>query len=161
MRVTVATNGADKIMEKPILSKCGYRCDLCLAYQGNVQKSDDRKKLSDGWFQIYGFRIEPENIICDGCVSGDNPRLIDKNCPVRPCAILKSVDTCGSCNNCICDKLKQRIVSRKTFEEKVGRKFSEDEYQCFVRPYESEKRLKQMQTKSKNQSHDKCFNGTP
>ena len=99
-------------MEKPIISKCGYRCDLCLAYQKNVQRKDERIKLSDGWYEIYGFRIEPEDIICDGCVSGENPRLVDKNCPVRPCAVDKNLGTCASCSEYICEKLKQRIVNK-------------------------------------------------
>lgn len=49
-------------MAEKILTKCGYRCDLCLAYKENVDKHDQRDILSDGWFEIYGFRIEPQNL---------------------------------------------------------------------------------------------------
>jgi len=131
-------------MSEEILTKCGYRCDLCLAYRGNVENKDERLKLSDAWFEIYGFRIEPENIVCDGCVSCDNPRLIDKECPVRPCVISKGISNCAECDEYICDKLKQRIVSRKDVERELGRKLSEDEYTCFVLPYESKPRLEKI-----------------
>lgn len=35
-----------------VLSRCGYRCDLCLAYAPNVQAHPEyRQTLSDGWFK--------------------------------------------------------------------------------------------------------------
>jgi hypothetical protein len=128
-------------MEREILTRCGYRCDLCLAYGENVKKNDRRRELSDGWFAIYGFRVEPEDIVCDGCVSGDNPRLIDKGCPVRPCVTAKGIANCGHCQEYICDKLLQRIVSREVLEAKAERTFSQEEYELFVKPYESKIRL--------------------
>lgn len=128
-------------MEKEIITKCGYRCDLCLAYQPNVKVKDRRKELSDGWYNLYGFRIEPQDIICDGCVSCENPRLIDNTCPVRPCVIKKGIGNCASCSEFICDKLKQRIVERKEIENKLNRKLTEKEYKLFIKPYESKARL--------------------
>ena len=35
-----------------ILSRCGYRCDLCLAYQPNIQAHLKRQLISDGWFVL-------------------------------------------------------------------------------------------------------------
>lgn len=128
-------------MKTAIITKCGYRCDLCLAYRENVAKKDERQKLSDGWFRIYGFRIPADKIICDGCVSCVNPRLIDKNCPVRPCVISKEFSTCAECGEFICDKLSSRIVSRKKLEKELGRVFSDEDYSDLIRPYESKPRL--------------------
>ena len=55
---------------EPILTRCGYRCDLCLAYWPNITANPaNRQKLSDGWFKYFGFRIPPEEIQCDGCMS--------------------------------------------------------------------------------------------
>ena len=124
-----------------ILSKCGYRCDLCLAYRPNVQKDDRRQELSDGWFQIYGFRIEPESIACDGCVSSDSPNLIDKNCPVRPCVVSRNIENCAYCHEFVCEKHKERGVDRADLENTLGRSLDEVEYELFVRPYEAERRL--------------------
>lgn len=124
-------------MTQEILTKCGYRCDLCLAYKENVEKQDQRAILSGGWYDIFGFRIEPENIFCEGCVSCESPILIDKNCPVRPCVISKNLETCAECEEYICDKLKGRIVEKRNFEEKLKRNLSGFEYDNFVHPYES------------------------
>jgi hypothetical protein len=128
-------------MTQEVLTKCGYRCDLCLAYIKNVERQDQRTSLSDGWYDIYGFRIEPEDIYCEGCVSSENPVLVDKNCPVRPCVISKSIENCSGCDDYICDKLKGRIVDKKNLEEKIKRILSAYEYENFVFPYESKARL--------------------
>ena len=136
-------------MEKEIITKCGYRCDLCLAYKPNVEKKDQRSLLSDNWFNLYGFRIEPNDIVCEGCVSGENPLLIDKNCPVRPCVVLKGIDNCAYCDEYICNKLKQRIVSRDSIEDKLNKKLSDKEYELFVKPYESKVRLDKIRESQK------------
>lgn len=129
-------------MDSVVLSKCGYRCDLCLAYGPNIEKEDRRQELSDGWFSIFGFRIEPESIWCDGCVSSESPELIDKNCPVRPCVIGKNLENCAFCPEFVCDKHKLRSVDRVDLEQHLNREFDESEYQRFVRPYEAERRLR-------------------
>ena len=131
-------------MKQEILTKCGYRCDLCLAYKPNVENIDQRQLLSDGWFNLYGFRIEPQNIICEGCISCEDPILIDTDCPVRPCVIDKGIDNCTFCDDFICDKLKQRIVERQGIEMKLNRKLTDTEYELFIKPYESMTRLEKI-----------------
>jgi hypothetical protein len=129
------------LMEDAIISRCGYRCDLCLAFKPNVEKKDERVLLSNGWFEIFGFRIEPEKILCEGCVSCENPELIDVHCPVRPCVIRKDIPNCAYCEEFICDKLIQRIVHREGIEKSIKRKVTEEEYILFIKPYESKERL--------------------
>lgn len=134
-------------MDKVVLSKCGYRCDLCLAYAPNVEKHDRRQELSDGWFAIYGFRIEPVDIVCEGCVSSESPVLIDESCPVRPCVMAKGLANCAYCAEFVCEKHKQRGVVRSDMEAKIGRRIGDYEYQHLVRPYEAERRLLQIRHK--------------
>ncbi|MFH0815768.1 MAG: DUF3795 domain-containing protein [Methanobacteriota archaeon] len=138
-----------KSESREILSKCAYRCDLCLAYGPNVAGEDRRAELSDGWHAIFGFRIPPENIVCDGCASGENPRLIDKGCPVRPCVVARKLDNCGQCGDYPCVKIGERIVSRTELEKKLGRKLTRREHELFVKPYESGKRLENIQKQRK------------
>ncbi len=126
---------------KPILTRCGYRCDLCLAYKPNVEKHpSNQQKLSDGWCQYFGFRLPPEIIICDGCMS-ENARLIDRGCPVRPCVIEKGLDHCAQCELYICDKLRERLVVYAEVKNRVNAEIPEDDYLCFIRPYENKQRL--------------------
>ncbi|MCU0485303.1 MAG: DUF3795 domain-containing protein [Anaerolineales bacterium] len=125
----------------PILSRCGYRCDLCLAYVPNLaQNPANAQLLSDGWYQYFGFRVLPEDIYCDGC-RAENPKLIDKDCPVRPCVIAWGFDTCAECSGYICDKLSLRIVDRGMWE---GTDVPEEDYQRFIRPYENKRRFDAM-----------------
>ena len=124
-----------------ILTRCGYRCDLCLAYKPNIDSNpSNREILSDGWYKYFGFRLLPEEIYCDGCMT-DDPKLIDKNCPVRPCVISKGLDNCSQCDDYICDKLTQRIVIYEDIKGKVNAEIPEEDYLCFIRPYENKRRL--------------------
>lgn len=124
-----------------VITRCGYRCDLCLAYRPNVERDDRRRALSDGWAKYFGFRIPPERIVCDGCVSPGQPRLVDEGCPVRPCVIARGFGTCAACGAYVCDKLRQRIVDRAEVERRCGAPVPERDYELFVRPYESRARL--------------------
>jgi len=126
---------------KPILTRCGYRCDLCLAYRPNIEKNPlNQQKLSDGWFKYFGFRIQPENILCDGCMA-ENARLIDQGCPVRPCVLEKGLDNCAACDEYVCEKLKERIVVYEEVKQRVGLEIPMDDYLCFIQPYENMGRL--------------------
>jgi Protein of unknown function (DUF3795) len=126
---------------EPVLSRCGFRCDLCLAYKPNVQNNpSNQQKLSDGWHRYFGFRLLPEKIICDGCMS-DNPRLIDQACPVRACVIEKGLNNCSQCNEYVCEKLKERLVVLEEVRSRVGMEIPENDYLCFIHPYENKKRL--------------------
>jgi hypothetical protein len=126
---------------RPVLTRCGYRCDLCLAYRPNVEKNpSNQKKLSDGWFKYFGFRIEPEDILCDGCMT-QQAQLIDQGCPVRPCVLEKGLENCAACDEFICEKLKERIVSYAEVKRRVGRNILQDDYYYFIQPYENKRRL--------------------
>jgi hypothetical protein len=126
---------------KPILTRCGYRCDLCLAYKPNVEKNpSNQQELSDGWFKYFGFRLPPESILCDGCMA-DHPKLIDSACPVRPCVIERRLDNCAQCDDYVCEKLTQRLVVFEDIRQKAGGSVPEEDYQCFIRPYENKRRL--------------------
>jgi hypothetical protein len=82
---------------EPVLTRCGYRCDLCLAYRPNVEAHpENRQILSDGWHTYFGFRIPADQICCDGCMSED-PKLIDTACPVRPCVLERGLASCATC----------------------------------------------------------------
>jgi hypothetical protein len=128
----------------PSLTRCGYRCDLCLAYILNVELNPaNQQKLSDGWFKYFGFRIEPQNIVCDGCMA-DLPRLIDQGCPVRPCVIEKGLDNCASCDEYVCAKLKERIVLYEEVKQSFDHDIPVDDYVCFIQPYENKRRLDEL-----------------
>ena len=129
-------------MAKEILTRCGYRCDLCLAFKDNIETNDQREFLSDTWYKIYGFRIMAQEIYCEGCISSDNPKLIDKKCPVRPCVIEKGLENCSQCNDYPCELFNQRKVTNESFsKDKI---LSRKEYFKGIKPYENEKRFEEI-----------------
>lgn len=129
---------------EPILARCGYRCDLCLAHRPDVERRPaDRAKLSDGWITYFGFRIAPEKNRCDGCLA-EHPHLIDSTCPVRPCVLERGLENCSLCGEYICGKLKERIVVREDAARRAGMEIPEDDYRCFILPYENFLRLRQL-----------------
>ena len=125
----------------PILARCGFRCDLCLAYRPNVERNPaNQQKLSDGWYKYFGFRLPPEKIICDGCLA-ENPQLIDQACPVRPCVLAKGLENCAQCEQYACEKLVERLVVYAEVNKRVNAEIPDDERVCFIQPYENKTRL--------------------
>ena len=121
-----------------ILAYCGYRCDLCPAYEKNPAFDVDKAQISSKWFQYFGFRIPPEEIDCVGCKN--DGKHADSECPVRPCAIEKNVENCAYCENFGCESL----VSRMDFIENYVKDIEnipEDDYKLFIAPYLGKKRL--------------------
>ena len=120
-----------------IIAKCGYRCDLCPAYEPNVKSDADIKRMCDAWAKYFGFQIPPEEFSgCAGCIKEG----ADPNCPVRPCAIEKDVENCAHCDQFACDKLKTRV----NFVEEKIKDFSnipQDDYDLFIKPFISKERL--------------------
>lgn len=126
---------------EPILARCGYRCDLCLAYAPNIDKHPEKQQvLSDGWFRYFGFRLPPEKVRCDGCMA-ENPSLIDTACPVRSCVIERGFDNCAQCEDFVCDRLGQRLVDYEEVAQRIGVPILEEDRERFIKPYEAEPRL--------------------
>jgi hypothetical protein len=118
---------------EPIMTRCGYHCYLCFAYKPNVaQNPSNQQKLGDGWYECFGFRLSPSEICCDGCVT-DNPKLIDRSCPVRPCVIEKEIDNCSQCEHYVCDKLRERLVVYEQVRLRLGADILAEDRTCFIR----------------------------
>jgi hypothetical protein len=135
-----------------VLTRCGYRCDLCLAYRPSIEADPGSARvLSDGWHRYFGFRIPPEEIACDGCLSEDGHR-IDATCAVRACVIAHAVENCAACPDFeqgstgqpgdLCATLTTRDVTRAEVEARLGAVVSEEDYLRFIQPYENMARLK-------------------
>ena len=132
-----------------ILTRCGYRCDLCLAYRPNVEANPSNQQIvSDGWFRYFGFRIPPEEIICDGCMAED-PRLIDRECPVRPCVIDRGLDNCAQCVDFACERLRKRLVTYESVVERISGDIPEKDRARFIVPYENVARLENIRKQQK------------
>jgi hypothetical protein len=129
---------------REILTKCGYRCDLCPSYNENIKSEEDKKAVSDGWQKCFGFKIPPEEIGCAGCLN--KGKLADSGCPVRPCVIEKDLDNCAYCNEYCCEKLATRLNFVDEYKKNPAN-ISEEDYNKFVIPYISKPRLHEIRRK--------------
>jgi hypothetical protein len=121
-----------------IISRCGYRCDLCPAYEPNIKSLDGRKRVSAGWLKYFGFRTSPEEIGCVGCLNEGKQAY--EGCPVRPCVLERGLLNCAYCSEFGCDTLRPIM----DFAEQLAERFKdmpEEDYEMFVRPYEGRERL--------------------
>jgi hypothetical protein len=121
-----------------IISRCGYRCDLCLIYRDNLKGVKDRERFRDGLLKYYGHELTLEECYCDGCLTDDreNPVLITADCRVRPCAIAKGLDNCASCDRYPCHDLESRFFDYGKVKERFGAPIPEEDYRLFIMPYE-------------------------
>ena len=132
---------------EPVLSLCGFRCDLCLAYQPNIEAHpENRQILSDGWHTYFGFRLPPEAIFCAGCSAEGKPTL-DRDCPVRPCASARGMPNCAHCENYICEKLTERLIDFDQIQAKFDHPIPAEDRRRFLLPYENAQRLSDLRDK--------------
>lgn len=100
-----------QIKKKPNrkLTMCGYCCDMCKAFQGNIRKKDERECLSGYWQKYYELNIPIEEIRCDGCrCRKADAHRIDSECPVRACVLEKQLSDCSECAQYPCETFMAR-----------------------------------------------------
>ena len=122
-----------------VVALCGYRCDLCPAYDENIKNKDNRQEISEGWKRYFEFEIPSEEIGCVGYIS--EGKHADVNCPIRPCALEKKVENYAHCDNFLCEKLQSRVEFIERLLEKCANNVPEEDYRLFFEPYLSRKRL--------------------
>jgi hypothetical protein len=118
---------------EPMLSKCGYRCDLCPAHESNLKSEADKKKMCDAWNKYIGGNTEPEVIsACGGCQAEGEQG--DESCSVRPCAIGRGVETCANCEDFDCEKLKSKMdfVAQSV---KDPDNIPKEDYERYIKPF--------------------------
>jgi hypothetical protein len=135
-----------KIKKKPnekIITMCGYRCDLCKAFAGNIKKNDQRQQLSEMWKKYYNLEIAAEDIYCDGCrCIKKGAKRIDGGCPVRECVINNAINSCADCNKYPCSLFEQHEgLCFEKAQMMKGDSFCEKEYYEFILAYDNKSRL--------------------
>jgi hypothetical protein len=126
-----------------IVARCGYRCDLCIIFKGNLKGPEDRARFRDGLLKYYRHRIALEECYCEGCLTPDSERpvLVTADCPVRACAMAKGLDNCAGCAGYPCRNLKRRFIDRRKVRARFGAPIPEEDYRDLIMPYESQRVL--------------------
>ncbi|MEW6364939.1 MAG: DUF3795 domain-containing protein [Acidobacteriota bacterium] len=129
-----------------IHGRCGYRCDLCPAFERNQRGPEDRERISAGWKKYYDFEMPTAEIVCAGCrFEGHH---LDDECKVRPCAETRGYSTCAECQEGdSCDLLKKKACAISKHKEQHGASMPPEDYQLFIAPYESRIYLEKLRRK--------------
>jgi hypothetical protein len=135
---------------KPIIGRCGYRCDLCLIYKDNLRAPQDRERFRNGLLKYFGYRMTLDECYCDGCLTPDSehPILVTADCLVRPCVLAKGLENCASCDEYPCSKLQKKFIDYGKVRERYGAPIPDEDYRRFVMPYENKPVLEQIRQKA-------------
>ena len=90
------------------IAYCGLNCEKCEARLATVNNDNElRIKVAGEWSELNAAEITPEMINCTGCrIDGVKTPYCDSLCPIRQCALERTVETCGSCPEMeTCEKL--------------------------------------------------------
>jgi hypothetical protein len=90
-----------------MIAYCGIVCTECPAFIATQQNDDaKRKQVAEMWSKQYKMPVKPEDINCDGCISGGK-RLLNycAICEIRKCGQGKGVINCAYCHDYGCEKL--------------------------------------------------------
>jgi hypothetical protein len=93
-------------MEK-MIAFCGLDCTECPTLLATREDNDQkRKQVAELWSKEYKADFKPEDINCDGCLSG-NGRLFShcSVCEIRLCGREKALKNCAFCQDYPCQKL--------------------------------------------------------
>lgn len=101
---------------KNFIAYCGLDCETCGARVATINDDNElRRKVAKSWSELNGVEITPEMITCSGCrIDGVKTPYCESLCPIRPCAISKEYETCGSCGEmATCDKVGMIIGNKE------------------------------------------------
>jgi hypothetical protein len=95
-----------------MIAYCGIVCTECPAYLATQQNDDaKRKKVAEMWSKQFKMPVKPEDINCDGCISGSK-RVLNycAVCEIRKCGQGKAVLNCAYCEDYGCEKLSKFLA---------------------------------------------------
>jgi hypothetical protein len=121
------------------LGFCGDDCNACPRYVAT--QSGDKgqlKKVAALWHKVgyLGKIVPPEELICHGC----SPTKLCAYDNIRECALKKSVENCGKCENYSCEKVLKVFERTESFAKTCKEKCSKEEYKCLQKAFFSKRK---------------------
>lgn len=86
---------------RDFIAYCGLDCETCEARVATINDDQQlREKVAKEWSEMNNVEITPEMINCTGCrIPGVKTPFCQSMCPIKICAEVKGVETCGSCGS--------------------------------------------------------------
>ena len=94
-----------------MLAYCGLACETCpirlaTLEPDEVARAARREDIARILSEIYGMPSKAEDITdCDGCRAGGRLLKGCRECPIRPCAMVRGVESCAFCPDYPCARL--------------------------------------------------------
>lgn len=84
---------------KEFIAYCGLDCEKCEARIATVNGDAAlKRRVAEEWSRLNGADITPDMINCTGCrLPGAKTPYCEDMCPIRQCAAVKGLATCGGC----------------------------------------------------------------
>ncbi|MDP2172144.1 MAG: DUF3795 domain-containing protein [Candidatus Cloacimonadaceae bacterium] len=90
---------------RPHYAPCGIDCTVCSVYQATLaDDSEARIALAEKYKTGFDKDIDPESIVCDGCLGSGKHLGFCSVCQIRSCALQKGFRTCAECPDLPCEK---------------------------------------------------------
>ena len=112
----------ESLFMNELIAYCGLDCAKCEAYLATINNDDElRIKVAKLWSELNNVTITKEMINCLGCKQdGVKTPFCELLCPIRQCALKKSINTCRVCDNKkTCPKLQMIIATSKEARERI------------------------------------------
>ena len=106
------------------IAYCGLDCEKCEARIATVNNDIQlREKVAQLWTKLNGVKITADMIHCSGCrIDGEKTPYCEALCPIGKCALLKSMETCGSCSDMeTCEKLSAIVTNNPDTLKNLGK----------------------------------------
>ena len=130
------------------VSKCGIDCGVCPwgPYPRKGMTAEELEQYKKKGKEILGYM--PIKKPCVTCQTPNEKipkitKLPSKKCLIRQCVDKTGIANCAFCSRFPCETLKETagLWNRKSIEEKLSEKLSEEDYHSFVEPFEGLSRL--------------------
>jgi len=99
-----------------MIGYCGSPCHTCAIFLATKETNEKKKhemkaEIAQDIKKLYGKECKANDIgDCDGC-RAKNGRILNKDCPIRKCALKKGVESCENCAEYPCEHIVRADVT--------------------------------------------------
>lgn len=89
---------------------CGLDCFECPVYIATQQQDDARKQKLAAEYSTPALALSAADISCAGCFSDSVSGAICGGCPMRECALGRTIGSCGYCEQYPCERIERHVA---------------------------------------------------
>ncbi|OPY33695.1 MAG: hypothetical protein A4E32_00620 [Methanomassiliicoccales archaeon PtaU1.Bin124] len=126
-----------------MMARCGFQCDRCPMFDGNIKDQKDRAVASAGWRHYWNLSVPVNDVRCKGCLEprGEGYEYPDKACKIKVCAEDKKLDHCGQCKDYPCSMMSQRLQYCDMVIETNLARANDSDRAKFLEPFDARKNI--------------------